>query len=55
MGEAQEVTAPISSIVHNLEGGTPSELLWTTHTLSMQLYNFSYRFAQNGSFFELFL
>ena len=27
MGEAQEVTVPISSIVHNLEGGAPSELL----------------------------
>ena len=26
-GEAQEVTFPISSFVHSLEGGTPSELL----------------------------
>ena len=26
-GEAQEVTVPISSIVHSLEGGAPSELL----------------------------
>ena len=27
MGKAEEVTAPISSIVHSLEGGAPSELL----------------------------
>ena len=47
MGKAEEVTAPISSIVHSLEGGAPSELLWTTHTLSMHLYNFSHRFTQN--------
>ena len=26
-GEAQEVTVPISSIVHSLEDGAPSELL----------------------------
>ena len=26
-GEAEEVTVPISSIVHSLEGGAPSELL----------------------------
>ena len=26
MGEAQEMTAPISSIVHSLEGGASSEL-----------------------------
>ena len=42
-------------IVHSLEGGAPSELLWTIHILSMQLYNFSYRFAQNWSFFKFFL
>ena len=54
MGEAQEVTVPISSIVHSLEGGVPSELLWTIHILSMQLYKFSYRFAQNWSFFQTF-
>ena len=53
MGKAQEVTVPISFIIHSLEGGTPSELLWTIHILSMQLYNFSYRFAQNWSFFKL--
>ena len=27
MGEAEEVTVPISSIVHSLEGGAPSQLL----------------------------
>ena len=52
--EAQEVAAPISSIVHSLEGGASSELLWTTHTLCMQLYNFSHRFAEDGSFYKLY-
>ena len=46
----QFLSPPLST---DLEGGTPSELMCPTQTISICLYTFSHRFAQNRSFYKL--
>ena len=46
----QFLSPPLST---DLEGGTPSELMCPTQTISICLYTFSHRFAQNRFFYKL--